>query len=306
LAAVKVCELLWHLKYGLCYVLKHDPKNYRRIGTLIHLVLAYHFASVLPESERPSWFYDKDLQTELEEQGRGYPDLILRAKEVLLAFRAWLGAAYPDGDPWTPLHIEEEFTATIGQVDPTGHDEEIEVLVSGPGEKPRFERRRLNDEVVSCRPDLIVESDGLKWVIDHKSAGGAWGKNKDRLERWKEDGPFSLDWQIMVNLHIVRQHMPVEGFVIQRLKREPPWDFDRHVVGVPRRAYQKTPSIMRALVREEIQLRNKIARGQLPIASLGWACLGRYGACDFREVCRAQTVEQAKRRLETEYVIEPR
>lgn len=293
----QICERRWWLKYFLMYVaLKEKP--YRLRGTLIHWCLAYHYASKMGQA--PDWFYKRDLATTLEKAGRGHPDDVRTAKELLSAYQR----EYPT-EPWEPFAIEQEFSATVGELDPGGPDSS------------------LDSEVVTCRPDLLVlgrdeTQQPVLDVFDYKTSGKNWEFVDGRwmmrggLEKWKEDGPYVLHWQVLVNLLILRArsnaarlgHIPVRGFWIQRLTREPDkykrFYFDRHLLSVPVGPYNEAPRVIRAAVAKERSIRENAAKGIKPAAAL-WACDGKFGPCDFRDVCIGRDSEDRQKILDEHY-----
>lgn len=295
LSAADVCETLWDLKYNHGYSQKED-KKYRLGGTLIHLALAYYYAAKMPDP--PPWFRAEDLNAALERRGRGFPDLIQKAKEVMVAYGEWYTRVEPD--PWIPRFIEQEFSARVGDLDPPPY---------APGRGPVD--RSLDSEVVTCAPDLIVELPDpavpgpSNFIVDFKSWKPNW--KGGRLEDWDDNGRFVLDWQVLVNLQIVRQHMPIRGFIIQRMLRQPvrgQYDFDRHVLSIPTCAYaEDAPRELRRCVQLERDIRQRIAAGVRPNRSL-WACWNGWGACDFRAVCSAKSPEQKLEVLQKDYVRE--
>ena len=265
--ASTACERLWTLRsvYGL--VSKYDPPL-RLQGTLIHDCLAFHNASLM--SQPPSWFQTRTLEEALAIDGAGQPQLIRVAKEVYEAYK--LRHA---GDTWRPIFVEEEFEASIGELDPGGPDS------------------TLDSEVVTCRTDLVIETNGELWIVDHKSTGGGWG-GKERLETWKDDGEYKMNWQVLMNLHILRAPSnaarfggkTIKGFIIQRIKHRTPFDFDRHPVHVPALAYQAAPRAARQYVAKEREILAKINRGESPTPNFS-SCFGRYGKCDYYDLCAA-------------------
>jgi hypothetical protein len=185
-------------------------------------------------------------------------------------------------------------------------------------QQARYKLQRLqylktfDDEVVSCRPDLIcMDEYGNLWIVDHKSRGKPWGKKKG-LETWKEDGEYLLDWQVLVNLHVVRapsnkerlRGVPLKGFIIQRLTREPDKDgdyfTDRNVLTVPRKAYDAAPRRIREAVATEYEVRQAVENGVKTTQNF-WACQGRYGECDYRRICAAKDDEKAYSILQSDY-----
>lgn len=284
MSAFNVCKRMGYLKYIEKYDLRED-KGFRLRGTLIHLAMAYLYASKMEKP--PSWFYEKDLDTALLERGVGLPDGIQRAKEVLYAYQQEFAI-----DSWVPFTMEEEFAATIGELDPGGPDS------------------TLDSEEVTCRPDLIVKVGDELWIVDHKSKGKGYMKNGryyEGLEPWDDDGEFALNWQVMVNLQIVRARLqtPVAGFIIQRMTREPDsrghFHFDRHNLIVPARAYAEAPRAMRDCVSIERRVRADAAQGIAPAPSY-WACDTKWGHCDFRNVCKAGSSEQRHSILNHDFV----
>lgn len=300
--SVDVCEQLWWLRYDQGrYALK--DKDFRLRGTLVHLAMAYYRASQMKLP--PPFFLQKDLLSALEEKGAGLPHGIRCAKEML----SWYQEEYPlSADPWEPMFIEEEFEAPIKEIDPNPI---VEADLT------------IGEEFVSCRPDVIVKVRGMHgpelWVVDYKTQTSPtkWGK-KEGLERWNPEGEYALNWQVIFNLLVLRAacnrarlgNLPIAGFVIQRLTREPDpktgaYYFDRHVLSVSPKAYEQSRHEIRASVSHEHEVRAKVARGVPPRKSF-WACWGRYGACDYRDVCKARDQETASQILNERFGIEPR
>jgi hypothetical protein len=278
--ASTACERLWALRTVYGIAAKTEPPT-RLMGTLIHTCLAYHFAEMM--TTPPQWARDRTLSDALSQDGEGAPELIRAANDVYAAYRQRFA-----GDVWLPIAVEEEFAASIGELDPDGPD------------------RTLDHEIVTCRADLVVESNGDLWIVDHKSTGGTYG---DRLPAWKDDGEYKLSWQIMMNLQILRAPRNVErlggrtvrGFIIQRIKQRTPFDFDRHVVQVPSKAYASVPRAARELVRAERNILDKIDRGEAPLPNFSM-CYGRYGACDLFPLCSASTDAEAHMVMDTQFV----
>lgn len=294
LAAALTGERYWWLKYAQMYLPVRD-KPYRLRGTLIHLAMQYHYGALL--RVRPAWL-DVPFEVALEEAGRGFPGDVLTVKELLRQY-----ALEYRVEPWTPFAIEEEFSATVGELDPGGPDS------------------TLDDEVVTARTDMLVLSAHevtqlpVIDVFDSKSAGKHWEfadgrwRLRGALEPWKDDdGPYRLAWQPLVYLHILRvpsnaarlDHMQVRGFWIQRMTREPDRQgrhhFDRHLLRIPSVAYGQAPRLIRAAVAKERYIRENAEKGIKPLPCFH-ACRGPYGPCDFIEVCAAKAPEEQLRIL---------
>jgi hypothetical protein len=235
-------------------------------------------------AQPPEWFHKKSLSDALEDDGEGHPELIRVAKEIYEAFKHRFA-----GDTWKPVSVEEEFEAPIGEIDPGGPDP------------------TLDSEIVTCRTDLVIESNGDLWIVDHKSTGGGYG-GKDRLETWKDDGEYKMNWQVLMNLHILRAPSNVKklggrtirGFVIQRVKQRPPYDFDRHPISVPALAYQAAPRAAREYVAKERSIFAKIARGEAPSPNFS-SCFGRYGKCDYHDLCASSSKQEQQAIMNTAF-----
>ena len=267
LAAIDVCERMWALRYHYNYR-KTVEKPWTMGGTLIHTCYEYYYASLMPDEWRRKhcpWFYQRTLEERLKIQGRDWPDLVDMAKENLSEYMN----VYRD-EPVTPLYIEREFSARLGEIDPGGPWPE------------------LDDEEVTCRTDLVFENESGLWIMDYKSLGRSKCRRDGTLMRWKEDGEYALNWQVLVNLWLVRHELgsKVRGFIVQRTTRHKPYDFDRHVLTVPVKAYKETPRQLRYRVHHEREVVRKLEAGERPKASFH-ACYGRYGPCDYWDACKA-------------------
>ncbi len=261
--------------YAFRYIARLRPRQepgFRLVGTLVHTALAYHYAAKLAPDRRPSWFKGLDkLEAELARQSNGQTDQLQTALEVYTYYRNVTAS-----EPITPLFVEEEFSATVGELDPL----------------PADVKDALAAERVTCRTDLVAMMNGKVYIIDHKCMSGGW--NSDRLSRWDDDGEYKLSFQAMVNMVILAKRLPERGypaptgFVIQRIKRKPPFDFDRNVISLPAPALTAAPQSIRHLVTREQAIRSTVQLGQKPAPNFS-LCWGRYGRCDYHAVCGAPT-----------------
>lgn len=275
------CEVRWYL-YAFKHLQPRYSNKYLRIGTILHTALAYHH--VLEMDRKPEWFVKyPDMLTALEEDARGKPAELRNALEFIDAYKY-----YYTGSPWVPIACEEEFIATVGALDPAGEDEPTEDLtfLDARGEPSIVHLPSLNDEVVSCRPDLIIIENGRNIVVDHKSGGSA-RDGSGRLPILNPQYPdFTYFWQAMVNLHIVRQQMPIEEFVLNRVKRDRPFDFSRDTLTIPEKMYGKVPAAIRASVKRDRALRRKVARGEA-MTPHPFECETKWGSCPYSRLCYA-------------------
>jgi hypothetical protein len=252
-------------QHGLHYLSKYKSKiepSYRLLGQLVHDCLAYHYAAQL--DPLPDWFQASNLDDQLQIRlGENDAELVPQAKEVS---RAYLDRFA--GDPWTPIFVEKEFKTTVGALDPHGPMPE------------------LDEELVTCQVDLGVEGNGAVWLVDYKCMGGEWGK--DRLPAWTAAVERDYLWQALVNLHVVRQSIPnVKGFIVRRVKRRIPYDFDSNQIRPKQRMYDEIPRTIRYAVKRDLELS---ALGATPSALRRnySMCSGKYGPCDYVDYCHAK------------------
>lgn len=286
LISVSTCERLYALRYMKRLRIAQEPK-FRLIGTLVHSALAYHYASMC--EKRPGWFQEIERrgmswEEVVEAEGAGYPDVIENAKDCFRAYQHRYA-----GDALTPLIVEDEFSASLGELDPD----------------PDRPWRDLDNERVTCRVDLVALVNGKVWVVDHKCTGAGYPAGQ-RLPRWQHDGEWKMNLQVMMNLHILRKRLPElgypapTGFMINRIKRRVPYDFDRNPVGVPDLAYEEMPRQVRGLVHKERLVQDNMKAGIKPVANYG-ACWTRYGACDYHDFCGADSQEERDRIMQFNY-----
>jgi PD-(D/E)XK nuclease superfamily len=309
LGSIMSCEKQWALRY-VYRIAPKEEKVFASRGTLIHNALAYHYAEKMPEAERPEWYARETMIDSLYRIGEGTPEDVRTAIELA----EWYKIATA-GEGIRPLAIEREFRARLGDIDPTGLDEpeihwESEERDPNDPSKPRrsFHAPRLNDEIITCRIDLVAEEGGLLWVYDHKTKTGDWKKGGD-LPPWKEENEFSLNWQILTNLHLARHELGadrVAGFKIHRLTRQHPFRRDVHEISIPMRAYAETPHVARQAVRRERTVGLILAQGGRATPNYS-VCFAKYGEsdylsnCDYVPLCRASSEAEVRDRLVNDF-----
>lgn len=285
LATTFQCDRKWVLRYRKRIEPTAEPE-FRMGGTLIHDAVAHRYAERMIERElgTPSWWTGDSVDEVLSKAGSGYPHLAQTAREVYDAYPAyWWDLAQ---EKWDPIAVEEEFRATVGELDPGGQD------------------KTLDDEVVTCRSDLVVRDpdSGCLWVVDHKTKSGEW-RNNGRLPAWNPDGEYAVSWQACINLLILRQRYPndtVRGFIVNRITRRPPFDFDRHVLTISPRVYANVPRVIRDCVARERMIDGMLTAGETPMPAY-WECYGRFGTCDYRKLCNAASVDEMNVLYEAHY-----
>lgn len=305
LASIFSCPRKWQLRYRKGIREARD-KKFRIGGTLHHDTIAYIYAERIIEQgiwPTPSWWTGEPLHDILDKHGEGWPEQIALAKEMYDAYRnKWWFGSYPE--PWEPVAAEEQFVGRIGDVDPLGDG------VDDP----------LADEIVTCGTDLVIRNTltNQLWIVDHKSKGFDFfaPRHAQRMEPWVrrstgggDHEQYLVHWQSLVNLHLVRRAFPdhiVAGFMINRFTREKTKDgrflFDRHTLHTSPRVYARAPKVMRYAVAQEAYWDGIIAAGGQAEPHY-WACHGKYGTCDYIELCNADDDEQAGRVLESKFVV---
>lgn len=288
LAAAGTCDRMWALRY-YWYFRPRKENPWRLGGTLIHTCMEYFYARIMERQGRcpPEWYFKQTLLDRLHDQVR-MSDAPHIQREALVAMaianlQQYASIYENDQKLLRPLYIEEEFSATLGELDPGGPWPE------------------LDNEIVTVRSDLVYETErGYISVMDYKSHGRSKVNPKTgRLRQWNmETNEYALNFQVLMNLHVLRARFGsrVREFVIQRSTRQEPYDFDRPVLIIPQEAYREAPRTMRELVKHEHEVMQRITAGEKPSPRFH-ACYGKYGPCDYRSVCLAPNKDEAYKRL---------
>lgn len=326
------CEVRWYYSH---YNKLRPAKGsfYLDFGTLVHTGLAYFYAERM--DRKPEWYIAQpDAQLAIEEDSKGNETWLRNCKSILKAYER-----FEAGDPWNPKFIEEEFAAKVGALDPDGKDEPAEDIeyvgpcsgwqdaassTSAAGvEQDRtpcdnrdetgnhihhlipkvWHLPTLNEEEVTCRPDMVIEKNGFLWCTDHKTAGAA-RNGSGRLPVIDERYPdYTYFWQAMFNLTVLRQHMDIRGFLINRIKRDVPYDFARDLFSIPARQYAKVPRTIRDCIRKERDILRKVLRSPKDLIAHPWECKAGW-ACDYTKLCYAEDVGSRDLIARTEFVNE--
>jgi len=273
LAAARTCARLWTLRYYL-RIRPKKKKEHLVIGTCVHTMLAYHYASMLDDP--PFWFAEVPMERQLAEEAAGHPDWLRMARGVFDAYKSFITP-----DPWQPVFVEEEFSARLGDMQwPSWHPCPDDVA----------------DEVVTGKFDLVILQNGELYVVDHKTSADR--TRNGRLRVWNNNNEWQTTPQLLHNMHIARVDEKLTSLgkfirapVINRLKRTSPCDFDRHVIHIPDLAYEETPLEIEDAVRTERKLKILIEAGGRPPPNRS-ACVGRYGNCDYYELCKASSRDE--------------
>lgn len=303
LASIFQCPRKWYLRYRQG-IREAKDKKFRIGGTLHHDAIAYAYAERIIEQGKwptPSWWTGEALDDILARHGEGWPVQVAFAREMYHAYRNyWWYGSVPE--PWEPVAVEEQFVATIGEIDPIDVDDPFA------------------DQIVTCGTDLVVRNTltNQLWICDHKSKGfDPFNRSRTkRMEPWvrKSTGggdheQYAVHWQALVNLYLVRRAFPdevVAGFIINRFTREKTPEgkflFDRHPLHVSPRVYERAPSVLRYAVMQESRLDGIVAAGGQPEPHY-WACHGKYGSCDYIGLCNADDEDAMNRVLTSQFVM---
>jgi hypothetical protein len=263
----------------------------QQAGTVMHTQLAYHYQSRACEAGRPAprWF-NTPVDVAVERDAAGDPTLVPWSKELLrnylLKWRV---------DPIEPIFIEEEFAVELGELDsPTAP-----IIPAS-----------YRHEIVSCRSDFVGKMNGVGMVMDHKTQAGDY--RTQRLAKWRDDNEFSRSAQVLMNLRILRAHprviaegLTVEHFIVNRIKRQSPWDFDRQPVIISSIAYQDFVHMICDAIDAERRATDCANSGQ-PIPPNFSSCSGKYGPnsnCPYEPVCWASNAENQERAVDALFKI---
>lgn len=291
LSTLDKCKQQWKLRYHDNLVLVQD-KEHRMRGTLWHLCMAYYNAWRLPPDRKPAWYTNGDLLTDLKRvAGDHYVQLALHLyTNVMPHYVAWADIEFRNNGLQV-LSIEEELVVKVGAIDPGGPDS------------------TLDDEEVSCAPDVLY-TDGTYIVIDDYKTKARSYRKDGGLSKWKLKNEFRPSWQANTNLVIARTvhaNAVVSAFNIARAMVTTTPAFDRNAVIIEAPAYASTPRKIRQYVAEERELRRKIETGELAVSGEvinNWDMChwGKYGPCDYLDLCTAPDEETRTRRAHEHFV----
>jgi PD-(D/E)XK nuclease superfamily len=268
-----ICQRKWYLHNALGLRPKVTP-DYFIEGTLIHLVLAYHYAAKM--KEKPQWLFETPLDVALAKEGKGYPDAIKLAKVCGQAYAKF----YEHNDPWEPVAVEHEYVARVG---------DLRRMVS-----PSCADHPADNELVTSRIDLLVRVNGYLWHVDYKTTLHGRG----RLPQYNPEGEYAVYWQFLVQTLILKKVLGADyrGMLVQRIYRKEPFDFDREVVSIPRRPYIDAVETIAERCLDE----NRIAKEAREAAASGrdmsiwlprgnfWNCFSWGKPCEYRPICLAE------------------
>lgn len=240
---------------GFGYELNLRPaieKEPTKIGTLVHVGLAYRYGMLL--AQKPDWLVYPDGRYAIWICGSDRPDLAQEALRIYDAYCAHWDAltasgAYP---AIRPLLVEHQFEATFRMPDGS-------------------------TEPYTARIDLLAEVGNEIWLLDHKCGG--------KLS-YHTGASYRSDRQMLTQLALARlDHYNVNRVVINAMSREyPESKFGRFEVPISHEAYARL-GIDTAYVLERMRDVRKRWPDPRNRPRNYDACLRKYGKCDFADVC---------------------
>lgn len=294
LSEASLCPRKWYLHYGMGLVPKDTPEHFL-VGTLVHLGLAYYRGEQLRDMGKPpAWLLEQpSMDVALDKRGKGYPKAVTQAKALVQAYKEY----WSRGDPWVPVAIEEEYSASLGEL-------RRQVRPDSPPMPDDNER-------VSCRIDLVVETNGTLWAADYKTTAKAW---RGRLPEWNPEGEYAIHWQFLLQTSILRLRLgpKFRGVIVERILKQEPHDFDRAVVPISRVAFMDLPNV----VARQCAAERSIARDAFAAQAAGedmslwlpsgnwWHCYQWGSPCEYRPFCTADSADEQRRVRQQLYVVE--
>lgn len=273
-----MCPRLFIFKYcarleGKSYKTQHYYDN-RTKGSLVHAGLAHYYAEKL--EKKPAWYGVRSLEEEWQALAQGQPKLIEDAQRVVRDFRQ-----SDTFDSWTPLAVEQTFSASVQELDPTAPIDNASTVR------------------VDAKLDLVVSSNDAVIIVDHKSTDR--GTKEGRLFAWNsEDNRYRFNFATLMYFNVSRIDIPrqlgtepPQNFVVQRIKSSAPFDRDRHVIDLSAVALRENGRAVRAAVHAALRHLEEINSGR-PIWPHHTACYSG-SRCDFAHVCfSSSTVDMQK------------
>lgn len=296
LAASGTCPHQWEMRYARGIRPKWEPR-YRMVGTLGHVGLAYFHVMQLPPAQQPPWFGQQTLEEKWREISGARPKLIDLAREATRRYMELYHDEHTHPEwPIKTVWCEHEFSATIAELDPGG-------AVDRHKGRTAYDDV-LDREVVTARYDRVVQFyDQSLGIQDYKFT--EIGATSGALHRWKGNGEYTVDWQVLLGLKILRVRVKshiVDGWSIRRIRWGKHFDSDTQPLDIPQGPYEDVGNVARVQVAAELEYRARLAAGEARLDRRYWVCKGtRYGPCDYRPLCAATKAEHA-RLLHEEYV----
>ena len=292
LAAAMLCERRWELAVK-DQLRPRIASEAQMCGSLFHIRSAFYHAAKMT-NEKPPWFSGPSCEEVMREFGRDQPAEIERADKAFDDWREKVG----DKDTMHPIMVEGEIGATVGDL--LGMTQEQWSATGNP----------VLSELVTGRFDRICiqtagPGAGKIYRFDTKTR-----RTAHKLGTWQEDNDYFLNWQVLLYTAIADWYFgqrnkaggEVADFVIERIKQRPPYETDRNPVLIPSALRRRMGLVIYEAVARELHLHQMLAAGYTTLQNgiVTGAC-GRaevrngiasaQWACDFRQICGADTID---------------
>jgi hypothetical protein len=233
-------------------------KEATKIGTLVHVGLAYRYGSQLATAHKPSWLVYPDGRYAIWICGQDRPDLAQEALRIYDAYCAHWDPLIASGvaPAFRPLLIEHQFE--VGFAMPDG-----------------------SSEPYTARIDLLAEvvlpTGRELWLVDHKT--GSKLTNHTGTS-------YRADRQMLTGLALCRAHgFNVNRVIINAMSREYPQPrFARFEVPISHEAYSRLGADTAYALERMNDVRKRFPDPNNRPRNYD-ACLRKYGRCDFWDVC---------------------
>ena len=251
IGAFATCPQLEAFGYEL-NIRPNVEKDATKIGTLVHVGLAYRYGVLL--DVKPDWLVYPDARWAIWICGQDRPDCAAEALRIYDAYVAHYDPLLASGVvlPWKPLLVEHQFevpfTMPDGSVEP-----------------------------YTARIDMLVQCGQELWLVDHKSG------SKISNHSGKH---YAADRQMLTQLALARQAgYPVSRVFINAMSREYPEPrFGRFEVPISHEAYAHLGQDT-AWALEQINIVRKRFPDPMNRPRTWESCMRKYGACNFTPLC---------------------
>lgn len=227
-------------------------KDATKIGTLVHVGLAYRYGMLL--DKKPDWLAYPDGRWAIWICGQDRPDCAVEALRIYDAYCAHYDALLATGAvaQWKPLLVEHQFE--VGFPMPDG-----------------------SVEPYTARIDLLVQVGNELWLVDHKT-GSKLSNHTGRS--------YAADRQMLTQLALARNDKyNVSRVVINAMSREYPTPrFGRFEVPISHEAYSRLGQDTTWALQQLNAVRRAFPDPANRPRTLE-SCIRKYGPCDFAPIC---------------------
>ena len=240
---------------GFGYELNLRPaieKEATKVGTLVHVGLAYRYGVLLPV--KPDWLVYPDGRYAIWICGADRPDLAQEALRIYDAYCAFYDPLIARGMvvPWQPVLVEHQFVSQFTMPDGS-------------------------TEPYSARIDLMAQVGNELWLIDNKT--GSKLSNHTGTS-------YRADRQMLTQLALARLFgYNISRVVINAMSREwPEAKFGRFEVPISHEAYARLGEDTAYVLERMRDVRKRWPDPRKRPRNLD-SCLRKYGRCDFYDIC---------------------